>query len=192
MGLLQQLRWRRTMSRDLESPVWQRVDTMLFHMISRRFLLPIVAVAVLLPLLIPLRVLVAPGWRLTLTDEAGKPMGQIAVTETWQHYSLEDQSHGETRITDGTGTVVFPDRVIHSPLIWRFKGCVRQFGRYLFHASCGPYPWLGVQYPKGYGQNDVLEFMQAELQWSGGGPSRVTKTVVVHKCKSGGTGLTCS
>jgi len=159
---------------------------------SRKSLLAIVTIVVLSPLLLPLRVLVAPGWKITFTDEAGRPLAHIAVVETWQHYSLEDQSHEETRITDGGGTVIFSARVFHSSLLWRFMGCVRQVGRYLFHASCGPYAWLIVGYPKGYGQNDVREFTQAELQWSGGDPPQVTKTVVVHKCKSGGTGLTCS
>jgi hypothetical protein len=165
---------------------------MLFRMISRKFLLTIVSVVVLLALLIPLPVLIAPEWKLTLTDEAGRPLPQIAVAETWQHYSLEDQGHDEARTTDETGTVLFPGRVIYSPLIWRFMGCIRQLRRYFAHASCGPYAWLSVRYPKGYGQNDLSEYTQAELQWWGGGPSHVTRIVVVHRCRSGGTGLTCS
>lgn len=160
-------------------------------MARRKLLLTVLVAAVLLPLMIPQRVLVAPEWKLILKDELGRPMAQIKVQETWQHYSLEDREQDETRMTDGNGSVVFPARAVHSNAIRRFVGCIRQFGRFGVHASCGPYAWLVVFYPSGYGQNNLQEFVQGELNWAGGGASHLANVVIVHKCKNGGTGSVC-
>lgn len=150
----------------------------------------VVALVVIAASAIPRPVAVAPEWKLTLVDETNKPMPGISVEESWQHYSLEESPHGETRLTDRNGTTVFPERMYRSSPLWRFVGCVRQIAQSAVHASCGPHSWLAIGYPEGFGQNDVHEFAQAELNFSGGA-SRRNDLVVIHRCKNGGTGTVC-
>ena len=159
-------------------------------MSARKWLFFVLVIAILAGWFIPRRTVVAPEWKLTLTNESGRPMAGIIVGESWQHYSLENAGHHDEASSDANGVVLFPSRVVRSSPAQRFVGCLRQFSRYAVHASCGPASSLNIVYPSGFGQNDVPEFAQAELMWSGGS-SRRSDVVVVHKCRNGGTGLTC-
>lgn len=147
--------------------------------------------ALALILLIPRRVIVAPEWTITLVDELGRPMQGISMQEVWQHYSLENVPGREVKTTDAAGRVVFPARLRTASRTRRFVGCTQQVRRYAYEASCGPHSWVVITYPAGFGQNNDEEYRQADLRFDGG-PYRRTDRVVLHRCKSGGSGITCS
>ena len=146
-------------------------------------------------LFFPQRQLVAPEWHIKVIDEAGKPWPGIRLTESWQQYSLERHDHEDSRTTNSEGVASFPLRTKYSGVGRRFVGCAWQVVRSIVHSTCGPWASLMIDYPPGYGQNfenmDVSETSQAYITYEGSGPQQVSKTVVIHKCRNGGTGSTC-
>jgi hypothetical protein len=73
----------------------------------------------LLILLFPFKTTIVPDWSLKVVDEEGAAVGEINVTEHWQHYLLESSSHEEVQRAGGNGLVSFPERSIRASLVRR-------------------------------------------------------------------------
>ena len=71
-------------------------------------------------------------------------MAKITVRESWQQYSLEEQSHEEDRLTDSNGRVEFPRRYKWSSVAQRVYGCIKQVAMTGVHAGCGAKSYLVV------------------------------------------------
>ena len=140
--------------------------------------------------MVPRRIVVAPEWKITLTDQLGTAMTGVTLQRASQDYSLEHSPQVETKSTDADGTVVFPRRVRYAGVAQSFFGCAKQVHRFAYHASCGTHTWVQVRYPAGYGVATEGEYRQSQLNFRGSGDAR-TDTVVLRKCKNGGTGLGC-
>ena len=80
----------------------------------------LVALLVLLfVLLFPFKTTIVPDWSLKVVDEEGAAVGDINVTEHWQHYLLESSSHEEVQRAGANGLVSFPARSIRASLLGR-------------------------------------------------------------------------
>lgn len=80
----------------------------------------LVALLVLLfILLFPFKTAIVPDWSLKVVDEEGAAVGDINVTEHWQHYLLENSSHEDVQRAGGNGLVSFPERSIRASLVRR-------------------------------------------------------------------------
>ena len=73
----------------------------------------------LLVLLFPFKTTIVPDWSLKVVDEEGAAIGDINVTEHWQHYLLESSSHEELKRAGENGLVSFPARSIRASLVRR-------------------------------------------------------------------------
>ncbi len=118
-------------------------------------------------------------------------MAGIKFEQTSQDYSLEPKPERLTMISDASGRIVFPMRLRYASPARRFYGCLQQWRRFAYHASCGPHTWVFISYPKGYGENNGLEYQQSNLRYDGSGPTKVTRVLVLHKCRNGATGMSC-
>jgi hypothetical protein len=80
----------------------------------------------------PFKTTVVPEWNLTVVDDGGTSVGEINVTEHWQHYLLESAAHEESRRTSQDGFVSFPARAIRASLLgrgWATISRIKQDGR---------------------------------------------------------------
>jgi hypothetical protein len=50
---------------------------------------------------------VAPDWHINVTDDSGRPLIGIKITEVWQDYTVERNSHEDSQVTDADGHLVF-------------------------------------------------------------------------------------
>ena len=103
-----------------------------------------VSLILALILLVPFPTTVVPEWRLRVIDQNGQPFVGEEVREYWQHYSLESDGHREERRTDENGYVVFPERRIWSPLLWRIVSTSLAAVLTLAHGSMGVSAWVMV------------------------------------------------
>jgi hypothetical protein len=92
------------------------------------------AVVVLVVLLFPRPVVVAPEWEIAARDEAGTPVAEVEVTETWNHYPFRDGKYA-TLMTDEHGVAKFPERRMWVPLLETGAGKLMNL---LPHGSGGP------------------------------------------------------
>jgi hypothetical protein len=107
----------------------------------------VVLLALLLAaLLLPFETTIVPGWSIRIVDEAGKPVGNLAIKEGWIHYNLESYRHEETRKADASGYVEFPRRTVTASLLVRIRGVIvsalhphAPSGIYAFANVMGPY-----------------------------------------------------
>jgi hypothetical protein len=74
----------------------------------------------LLLLLYPFQTIIVPSWPLRVVDNSEQPVAGIKVTEHWQHYLLESEGHEEIKVSNGDGSVAFPERIIRAGLLSRF------------------------------------------------------------------------
>ncbi len=95
-------------------------------------------------LLVPFPTTVVPEWKITVLDQTGKPFANWEVREYWQHYSLESDGHQDNRLTDENGYVVFPERTIWSPLLWRIASTSLAALSVIAHGSMGIDAWVMV------------------------------------------------
>lgn len=75
--------------------------------------------AVVLLLLYPFQTTIVPEWSLKVVDEEGGAVGDINVTEHWQHFLLEAAAQEELKRAGDNGSVKFPARTIRASLIRR-------------------------------------------------------------------------
>jgi hypothetical protein len=110
---------------------------------SARTHLAIFAACVLL-LLLPLRSVTVPSWRVQFVDAAAQPLAGLAVKQSWTDFSVEGQEVGyeDVAVTDVQGFVAFPERALWAPLALRVWGPVRNLLSSFLHASSGRYAEL--------------------------------------------------
>src|SRR5882724_6377035 len=84
----------------------------------------------------PFETTVVPEWNMRITDESGKPVLKVVVSELWRHHSVEFHGHSEDRMTDSEGFVSFPRRTVRASLIFRAAG--RAVVALNVHGESGP------------------------------------------------------
>lgn len=101
------------------------------------FLIGVLSVAAL----IPIPYLAAPTWDVSVVTEEGKPMHGVVVRLSYENYSVENQGHEITLITDENGHAVFPAQLQ--------KSCIARRTIYTLlsalggvHASFGNYAYV--------------------------------------------------
>ncbi len=94
--------------------------------------------------LLPYPTTVVPEWSIRVVDGNGAPVVGGTVRETWRDYSLEGDGHEEELLTNRAGYVVFPERKIWAPPLFRvlFTSCAAVST--LAHGSMGPHASLMV------------------------------------------------
>lgn len=76
-------------------------------------------------LLLPVRTVTVPQWRLQFVDARGQPLAGLEVHQSWKDFSVDGQGNdpeGDNATTDAKGIVVFPERVRWASLarrLWR-------------------------------------------------------------------------
>jgi hypothetical protein len=119
------------------------------------------ATVVLAIVFIPIPQVVAPDWAVKTLDASHRPLAGVTVREVWQHYSLEESSHEEDRLTDDNGEVHFPLRRRWTSIAVRLFGCSRQIIGVGVHASCGAHSSL-VAFGKDIGTMDWEDLRQED------------------------------
>jgi len=94
--------------------------------------------------LIPMQRVVVPAWSVQIVGTDSRPVAGVNVSEVWQDYTLESQSHEETTVTPSDGRVFFPERRISAPPVMRVVGAIRNILSTGVHSSFGPSSWLVV------------------------------------------------
>ena len=116
----------------------------------------LVALLVLLfVLFFPFKTTIVPEWSLKVVNDEGGAVGDINVTEHWQHYLLESASHEDMRRAGSSGLVTFPERSIRASLVSRAWATVSPYqAGWLARASsaCSVYCGLGQQELCGFGR----------------------------------------
>jgi hypothetical protein len=97
----------------------------------------LLAALVLLILLYPEKLTIAPAYHVKVVDQSGEPMADTAVSELWQQASLQRRELLDQRKTDARGTVLLPERTVRAPLAERVLGCVAYWGRMGQTMPCG-------------------------------------------------------
>ena len=88
------------------------------------------------------RVLISQ-WTVRVIDEDSRPVGNVRVSESWKHYSL-DQHGGGDLYTDDSGRAVFPPKEMKAPLAYWFLRPVVTRIEYGVHASSGTFGTVHV------------------------------------------------
>jgi hypothetical protein len=86
----------------------------------------------------PFETTVVPAWAVTVVDEQGVPIPDVAVNCHWQNYSVESEGHEERTRTDPSGRVAFPARRVRASALSRITGPVLNLFEAGVHASAGP------------------------------------------------------
>jgi hypothetical protein len=145
-----------------------------------------VALIVLL-LVYPFNVTVAPEWNVKVVDENGKPVPGAYVSEFASHGTLDFQ-HNESVCTNMNGDAQFVRHTIRASVLTRVSSWVSRFS---IHGGLGGHVAVGVD-RVGYG--DMPTQTQAPdfngLVWSGSS-NLISSRVVLHKCPDGFTGYKC-
>jgi hypothetical protein len=117
-----------------------------------------VGALIVLVLVYPAKLTVAPAYTVRLVDQFDKPMSGTAVSELWQQTSTERGKHLNQRTTDANGMVSFPAHKLRSALILRMAGCLAYLRREGLAASCGgQYEVSAVGDVKELARHDVEE-----------------------------------
>lgn len=126
----------------------------------------LVALLVLLfILLFPFRTTIVPDWSLKVVDEEGAAVGDINVTEHWQHYLLERSSHEEVQRAGGNGLVSFPERSIRASLVHRAWATINRIWEDGWQARRMPAASIVVWGNPGYATT-VAVYVSSELPQS--------------------------
>lgn len=117
----------------------------------------------LLLLLYPFETTIVPEWNLKVVDDDGAAVGDINVTEHWQHYLLETSSHEETRRA-GTNGVTFPPRAIRASLLGRGWAAISRIKTDGWQARMSPAASIVVWGHKNYATTVAVYFSKAQPQ----------------------------
>jgi hypothetical protein len=96
-----------------------------------------IGLGILIAAAIPFPQTTTAAWTAEVVAESGVPQANITVHEIWQNYTLERGPHYDQRITDVSGRVTFPRRVLWRPLAVNAWGTMR-------NALHGPVAYLDV------------------------------------------------
>jgi hypothetical protein len=108
-------------------------------------------------LFLPIEITVVPAWEVKVVDEAGNPMKDIIVRESWQFYSVESRNHEDEALTDKEGHVDFPARSMRTNLLWIIWGLIKYAARLGIHASFGPDAFI-IAWDKQSGQTTLIDY----------------------------------
>lgn len=142
---------------------------------------------IVLLLIYPFNLTVAPEWQVKVTNENGKPLAGAYVSEFASHGTLDFQ-YNEALCTDLHGEARFPRHTVRASVLTRITRWVSRFN---VHGGLGPYVAVGVD-RLGYGEmpTQVPEPNFNGLAWYGS-PSHMSSQVALHKCPEGFTGYKC-
>lgn len=144
-------------------------------------------VLIVLLLVYPFNVTVAPDWNVKVVDDNGNPLPGAYVEEFASHGTLDFQ-HNESVCTNFNGDAHFVRQTIRASVLTRVSTLVSRFS---IHGGNGPHVAVGVD-RLGYGemptQTEMPDFNG--LVWDGS-PNRVSSRVVLHRCPDGFTGFKC-
>jgi hypothetical protein len=124
--------------------LWDRCrERLALPVLSRHARVAIFAGCALL-LLLPLRSVTVPAWRVAFVDAAEQPLAGLKIKQSWADFSVDGQEigHEETAVTDAQGLVAFPERPLWAPVALRVWGPVRNLLSSFLHASSGRYASL--------------------------------------------------
>ena len=138
-----------------------------------------IVVALVVLVLIPFQSLVAPDWKITVMDEAHKPVKGALVRESYQNYSIESQGRESDAITDEFGRVSYPARKIHASLLAHIFGVLRAATGGV-HASFGPSAYVNAFGAEGEGSWET----DGHIGFWHGSPAHLESTIVLHPTKA--------
>lgn len=98
----------------------------------------ILAFGILMILLCPFKTTVAPQISLRLVDQQGSPVSDATAYRMWRHYTLDRESHFESKLSDSNGTVTFEEKAVWSNIVMHVFGALGNIWRMGVHASFGP------------------------------------------------------
>jgi hypothetical protein len=143
----------------------------------------LVGVALILLLLVyPFNVTVAPEWNVKVVDENGKALAGAYVLEWATQWTLDFHRH-EAVCSSLNGEAHFPRRTLPASVLTRVSMWISKLGP---HSSLGPDVKISAE-RLGYG--DMLN-ESTTATWNGW-TRRVKSQFVLHKCPSGLTGYRC-
>lgn len=143
--------------------------------------LAMIALVVVL-LVFPFKVTVAPEWNVKVVDENGKPLPGAYVEEFARQWTL-DYDHHEAVCTNSNGEAQFPRETLRVGVAVHATKWVSRLGP---HVSSGPVDIVAVE-RLGYGP---MSDENIKAPWNGLA-NRVTSQFVLHKCQNGFTGYHC-
>ena len=144
---------------------------------KKRYLIFAISILAVALLIYPFDSTVVPAWKLQVVDVDENLCGNMRVTQSWGHYSLQLDGWlgSDDRFTDMNGYVEFPERTISASLLRRMVVPVIAHILVIAHGSVGA---SGAVWASGI--KDV-----AWLSYKAGKP--LPGKMRVEKCISGGT-----
>jgi hypothetical protein len=115
-----------------------------------RMILSAASLLFLFAFLYPFKTTTLPEWKVRVVDDAGEPVGEINVTEHWQHYLLESAGHEEAQTTNRDGRVSFDLRSIRASLAGRLLARIGKIARQGDAGRTDPYGAVVVWGSKDY------------------------------------------
>ena len=109
--------------------------------------LAIVALIALVVLAVYLfETLIVEEWKVRVIDEQGKPATGVPISEYWDNDRIGVPQQSEVLVSDNTGYIVFPKRMVRISLAKRLFGITANALRFHGHSE-GPGAYLIVQGP---------------------------------------------
>jgi hypothetical protein len=93
---------------------------------------------VMVLLLIPRRTVTLQESHIRVADSENHPLSDANVTQFWRYFGLESSDHRETRKTDSSGSVMFPERWVRLNTLSRALQLIKNLDQGV-HSSWGPY-----------------------------------------------------
>jgi hypothetical protein len=121
-----------------------RIDTS--HLSNRTRIAIVAACAIVF--LLPLRSVTVPPWRVQFVDEQGQALSGLKINQHWvDFFAWQSVGVDDIRITDETGVVAFPERVVLASLALRLWGPIRDTVDSLVSPAFVPYAELTTLCP---------------------------------------------
>lgn len=104
----------------------------------------IFTVLVLVVLLYPENLTVAPAYHVKVLDRTGAPIAGAVVSELWRQTSVQKEDHLEQVVANMAGEVDLPARTVRAPIAERLLGCFAFHSRAGWESSCGNHFTISV------------------------------------------------
>ena len=129
-----------------------------------RFRIAVITVLaiLLITFLYPFQTTIVLEWDLRVVDDAGTPVGDIKVTEHWQHYLLEAEGHEEVQTTNQDGRVNFGVRSIRASAVRRLFARLKKIGSHNDRGRIDRYAAVVVWGNKSY-ETTVAVYREGEM-----------------------------
>ena len=106
-------------------------------MLNKKRLVIALSISALIMALVPIPRQTVPGLTLRITTQAGVPVANARVRQTWQNYSTESSGHEQDLSADAAGVIVLPERILYTSILGSAIGPARSFLSQGVHASYG-------------------------------------------------------